>query len=227
MKNISTKKLLGIIIGALLICYGVVYALDIFEVANISFSPDGWWTIFIILPCLSGLLTSRDKLGSLLGLSVGVLLLLAARDVIDYGMIWKVIIPIIIVGLGIKLIIKSIGSGGGSNTGAKDEQRELMAAFAEQNADYSGEEFTVAKLGAVFGGANANLKNAKIVDGAHIDVLCVFGGVDIFLPDNVIVKNNSFALFGGISDKRENINADNCVTLYVNGFCMFGGADIK
>ena len=48
------------------------------------------------------------------------------------------------------------------------------------------------------------------------------------MPQNVNVKNNTFCLFGGISDKREIVAEDtDKVTLTINGFCIFGGADIK
>lgn len=224
------KKLTGIIIGVLLICCGALYALEIFGVTDINLSFDGWWTMFIILPCLYGLITSKDKLGNLLGLSFGVLLLLAARDVFDYDIVWKAIIPAIIVVIGIKLIVKSAvsPSADGKENLSGGDGGELMAVFTSQKQDYSGMDFSAAKVGAVFGGAEYNLSNAKIADGSKLDVMCVFGGVDIFLPKNVIVKNNSFCLFGGISDKRETVKTDEtAVTVYINGFCMFGGVDIK
>ena len=101
------KKITGIIIGAVLIACGVVYILDIFGIADINFSFDGWWALFIIAPCFSGLFTNKEKFGNLLGLTCGILLLLAAQDVFDYEMVWKTVVPIIIILLGIKLIMKS------------------------------------------------------------------------------------------------------------------------
>lgn len=212
------KKITNIIIGAVLICCGVIYAINIFGICDLHFSPDGWWTLFIIFPCLGGLLTNKDKSGSLIGLGVGVLLLLAARDVIEYDMVWKIIVPVIIVLLGVKIIIKTV----------RPTNNESSAAEEAQGVDYNVDADTVAKVGAVFGGAVCNLKNAKITDGCHIDLMCVFGGADILVPENVTIKNNTFCLFGGISDKRAVISdAANGVTLYINGFCIFGGADIK
>ena len=56
----------------------------------------------------------------------------------------------------------------------------------------------------------------------------MFGGAEIIVPENVNIKVNTFSLFGGVSDKRVLKNSDeNTVPLLVNGFCMFGGADIK
>lgn len=223
----NMKKLFGIVVGALLIAFGVIYALNVFEVADIEFSLDGWWTLFIILPCLNGLISGGNRLGSFAGLCVGVLLLLAARDVFSFDIVWKLVVPIIVVLIGIKFITKSVGSPEKAAR-KSDGGDEIMAVFTSQNADYTGHEVKTAKIGAIFGGIDCNMKNANITDGCTIDLICVFGGGDILLPDDAIVKNNSFCLFGGISDKRVlNYSAGECKTVIINGFCMFGGADIK
>ena len=139
-------------------------------------------------------------------------------------MIWKIIVPLIIIMIGIKLIVKTVSP----KTNPDKTQNENMAAFSSQNFDYTDEEIVVAKIGAVFGGAKCNLLDSKIKDGSQLDLFCAFGGADIFVPENVNIKINTFCLFGGISDKRviKETNKDN-VTLTINGFCIFGGADIK
>ncbi len=218
------KKLTGIIIGAVLIACGVIYILGAFGIADVNVSLDGWWTLFIIIPCLNGFFTSKDKFGNFIGLAVGVLLLLAAQNVFEYDMIWKIIVPLIIIMIGIKLIVKTVSP----KTNKDKAQNENMAAFSSQTFDYADEEIVVAKIGAVFGGAKCNLLDSKIKDGSQLDLFCAFGGADIFVPENVNIKINTFCLFGGISDKRtiKETNKDN-VTLTINGFCIFGGADIK
>lgn len=222
------KKIMGVIIGLLLIACGTVYILGAFGIADISFSFDGWWAFFIIIPCLGGIFSSKDKFGNAIGLLLGILLFLAARNVFEYKMIWKIIIPAIIVLLGIKIIIKSISS---QKIKEKSEPQkaddEHMAFCCEKKIDFDN-EIRVAKIGAVFGGTKCNLTNAKIKDGSQIDLMCAFGGADIILPENVDIKINAFCLFGGISDKRA-VKPSSCerVTLNINGFCLFGGADIK
>ena len=220
------KKLTGIILGAVLIACGVIYILGAFGVADINVSLDGWWTLFIIIPCLNGVLTSKDKIGNFIGLLVGVLLLLAAQDVFGYDMVWKITVPVIIILLGIKMIVKAIIPKKKNN--AEKGKAESVATFSSRSFDYADEEIKIAKVGAVFGGAKCNLTDAKIKDGSQLDVFCAFGGVDIIVPEYVNVKVNSFSLFGGVSDKRVIKTTDKEeVTLIINGFCLFGGADIK
>lgn len=223
------KKLTGIILGVLLIAGGVIYGLDVFELAPVSFSLDGWWTLFIILPCLSGMLSGRDILGNFAGLIVGVLLLLAARGIFPYSTVWKLLVPMVIVVLGIKVIVKSIAPTPAEKAPPVEGGiGEVSAVFCGKDRDFSDETLSLAKIGAIFGGSECNLRNAKIVDGCQINLTCAFGGVDLFLPENVIVKNNTFCLFGGVSDSRPAEKGEaGAVTLYLNGFCIFGGVDIQ
>lgn len=65
--KMNMKNWMGIIIGAL-------YLLQALGV-EVSLSLDGWWTLFIILSALHGLLTNRKKLWDLVVLAIGVLLL--------------------------------------------------------------------------------------------------------------------------------------------------------
>ena len=221
------KNLTRIIIGAILIACGVIYILGAFDVIDMNISFDGWWALFIIVPSISGLITSRDKIWNAFCLILGIYLLLAAQGVIEYAIGFKLSVPIIIILLGIKLIVKSVSPQKKSDNVEKG-QKKNMAAFSLQTIDFTDEEITVAKIGAVFGGAKCNLTDAKIKDGSQLDLFCAFGGVDIIVPENVNVKVNTFCLFGGISDKRVIKPSDkDGVTLTINGFCIFGGADIK
>ena len=104
---IVMKKITGIVIGILLIAYGITYILSTLGIADINISFDGWWTLFIIIPCLNGLITSREKVGYAIGLALGVMLLLASQGIISYDMIWTLIIPVAAIALGIKFIINS------------------------------------------------------------------------------------------------------------------------
>lgn len=217
------KNMTRILFGVFLIAVGVIYGLSALGIADISISLDGWWAFFIIIPCLDGLFRGKNKIGSAIGTALGILLLLAARGYIEFNIVWKTIVPAIIIIMGIKLIFRDA---------RKDKEikadNEEMAAFCSKELDYGGKEIALAKLGAVFGGAKCNLTNAEIKDGGQIDVFCAFGGVDIIVPKNVNIKVNTFCLFGGTDDKRSVKTADeNSVTLKVNGFCLFGGIDIK
>ena len=115
------KKTFGIIFGILLIAAGVLFAIEAFGIANINFSFDGWWTLFIIVPSIYGLITSKDKSGNIIFLAIGIYLLLAARGIIDYSALWKIIVPLIVIVMGVKIIVKTIKG----DTAASDNEENL------------------------------------------------------------------------------------------------------
>lgn len=93
-----------VIWGIILVAIGVIFALNAFGITNINVFFNGWWTLFIIIPCFAGLFTERQKTGNLIGLLIGVFLLLCCRGILDFGLLWKLVIPVIIVIIGLKMI---------------------------------------------------------------------------------------------------------------------------
>lgn len=222
------KKSIGVTIGFLLIVCGALYILGAFGVVDVSFSLNGWWTLFIIIPCFNGIFESKDKIGNIVGLLLGILLLLAAQDVFEYDMVWKIFAPAIVVAIGAKMIMKSSRDTKKNESTAAQSDTAHMSACGAKIFDYGEEEFSSAKVGAVFGGAKCNLTNSKIKNGSRLDVMCIFGGAEIVVPENVKIVCNTFCLFGGINDKRSAKSAEcESVTLNINGFCIFGGVEIK
>ncbi len=221
-----------VIWGIILVAIGVIFALNAFGITNINVFFNGWWTLFIIIPCFAGLFTERQKTGNLIGLLIGVFLLLCCRGILDFGLLWKLVIPVIIVIIGLKMIF-GVSFGNKSRQILKDletdgkELKNGYAAFSGKTLCFDGEVFNGAELTAVFGGVKCDLTKAIFEKDSVINASATFGGIDIILPDNVNIKVNSNSLFGGVSDKKHRNVTENPFTVYINATCMFGGVDIK
>lgn len=226
------KKSSNIIWGVILVLLGVVLALNALDITDISLFFDGWWTLFIIVPCLVGLTNGHDRTGNLIGLFVGVFLLLCCQGILSFDLLWRLAVPAIIIIIGLKMIL---GNSFGKKSGEilkkmEQEGKELYAAcgiFAGQDIQFNGEEFHGAELTAVFGGVKCDLRGATIENDCVINASAIFGGVDIIVPENVKVKIRSTSLFGGVSDKRKIQSGNYTTTIYVNGTGMFGGVEIR
>ena len=101
------KQISSIIWGVVLIAVGVLLMLSAFDVVDFDLFFDGWWTLFIIIPCLAGVVTEEDKGGYVIGLIVGVLLLLSAQDVVSFEMLWQIFVPVVVIAIGIGMIMKN------------------------------------------------------------------------------------------------------------------------
>ena len=163
-------------------------------------------------------------------LLIGVLLLLACRDILDFDILWKLAVPVIIAIIGIKMIF---GGNGENRESIKkieensDSLKTTFSVFSGQDINFDNEIFKGAEFTAVFGGIECDLRKAIFESDTVINACCIFGGTDILLPENVNLKVNSNSFFGGIDNKKHQNSNDNQYTIYLNGTCIFGGIDIK
>lgn len=226
------KNLNKILWGLVLVVVGVIFALNALSITNIDVFFDGWWTLFIIIPCVVGIFTSNEKTGNLIGALIGAVLLLASQNIIDLSKIWKAIIPVIIVIIGLKMIFGDIFSVKKKKKMdiIKNEDTnasEFCATFSGQEVNFDNQIFKSTTLTAVFGGVECDLTGAVIESDALVNVTAIFGGVDITVPDNVNIKITSNSIFGGVSNKAKRKFIEGRPTIYINASCIFGGADIK
>ncbi|MGM9550791.1 MAG: LiaF transmembrane domain-containing protein [Clostridia bacterium] len=222
------KRINSILWGLALLAVSAVLILNAFEITSIEIFFDGWWTLFIIVPSFIGLFNGHDKTANIIGLLIGTFLLLACQNILDFDIVWKLTMPVIIAVIGIKMIF-----GGMEKNKVKcidvthSNMKTAFAAFSGHDIIYDNEVFCGTELTAIFGGIKLDLRNAIFEGDTVINACCIFGGADIFLPDNVNVKVNSNSIFGGIDNKNHRTSKDNQPTIYLNGTCVFGGVDIK
>lgn len=225
------KKIKNSLWGIVLILLGVLVALKAFGV-EIDIFFDGFWTLFIIIPCLIGLLTEQDKKGNLIGLLIGVALLLACLDVISFQLIGKLIVPVVLVVIGFSLIFKD-ALGKKINEKVKKlrektpEDATYGAFFSGENMNVSGAVFQGAELNAVFGGYKLDLRDAEIKEDVAVQASAIFGGIDIYVPENVNVRVQATSIFGGVSGARNKTVSETAQTIYIKATCLFGGVTIK
>ena len=226
------KKFRNILWGLTLILIGLIFGGNALGITNIDLFFDGWWTLFIIVPCFIGLFKEVDKTPNIIGLIIGVSLLLACQDIIKFDLIAKLWFPAILICIGISVIFKDTIGGKVKYeikklNENKINQNEYCATFSGQDIKFDGEKFDGADLTAVFGGIECDLRKAIIESDTVINTSSIFGGIDIFVPENVKVKVKSSSIFGGVSNKKKNSEIDGAHTIYINATCLFGGVDVK
>ena len=225
MKNLSR-----ILWGIVLIFIGVIWGLNRTGVADINIFFDGWWTLFIIVPsAISFFEKGNNKISSLIFLIIGVLLLLAAQGLFEFEILWEILLPAIVILIGLSLIFgHKVDFNVKEKTKCLDSKdtESIFAAFGEQNVSKSGEKFEKANLNAIFGAVKLDLRDAKLEKETIIGAWAIFGGIEMLVPEDCIVKVKGTPIFGGISNERKN-NEDAKKTIYIEAYAIFGGLDIK
>lgn len=224
------NRISNILWGLVLITIGTIFGLNALEITDINIFFDGWWTLFIIVPCFIDLFKNNDKTSDFIGLVIGICLLLGCQDLIEFAIVFKLMIPFILVIIGLSIIFKDLLNNKFKkeikNLNLKNE-KEFCATFSGQDIDFSNEEFNGCSLSAVFGAVKCDLRKAIIKNDVVVNISSTFGGVEIYVPENVKVKISSTSIFAGVSDERKNKNKDAEITIYVNATCLFGGVEIK
>lgn len=228
---ITIKNFKNIIIGIALVAAGLIFGLNALGYTNINIFFDGWWTLFIIIPCLVDLIRGHNLFGNLTGMSVGVLLLLICQGLVDVTTISKLIFPAVLVCIGVRLIFRNVFSGKTAkkikDINDSSARKGCYAAGSNQKFSIAGESFDGCDLTAAFGSIDCDLLFSQVPADAVINARVTFGAIRILMPQsvNVVVKSTSF--FGGVSQKRSFPAIANAPTVYVNATCLFGGVELK
>ncbi len=223
------EKFRKLLWGFCFIVVGCVLGLNSIGITHIDIFFDGWWSLFIIVPCFIGLFDSHDgKMGNIIGLFIGVCLLFAAQGWISFSVIAKLIFPVILVAIGLNILFHEVFGSKVSEKFKHLDSKNLesvVATFAEQKVRID-EEYQGGVFEAIFGSIDLNLCKAKLKNETVLKVTAIFGGVNILAPDDVNIKVKSTPIFGGVSNQVRNIES-NKKTIYVEAVCVFGGIEIK
>ena len=225
-----TSKIIG---GIALVAFGIVWALELLDV--ISISLEGWWALFVIVPCFINIFSDRHKAGAIIGFGIGILLLLAARGIIPWNDIWKYMLCLAAVVWGVSLLFFNKKRCDHCHTSGQatpvvldgSKQHKIDVNFGKQEYRYDGQPFEGADVHVSFGFAGLDLRDADLRDGAVISVDCSFGGMEIRVPKGVCVNNGIDTAFAGIDCDCCTQPSDGCKTLHLKGRCNFGGIEIK
>ncbi len=229
------RQVKSIVWGVAIVALGVIFGGNALGLFNINIFFDGWWTLFIIVPSVVALFTDKEKLSSLATLAAGIILLLAAQNVFSYDVAWKVILALILMAIGLSIIIKSIFHGNNDKEVEKkihdlEDEKTMdsqMAIFSGSDRTYNDEVFNGSTLAAIFGGVDLDLRRAKFNKDTVIKAFCLFGGIDIKVPEDVQVKIKSGFIFGGVSDERKGNTSKGKYTIYLDTAGGFGGISIS
>lgn len=225
----------GLFIGGLIVAVGLMLLLDNMRIIHMR---DVWqyWPVILIIFGLSRIVECHTPSsliwGGVLSL-IGGLLLVDNLNLlnIDFNFIW----PLIIIAFGLSMLWKTLErrkymEDAGTPT-STDPSSSVMAIFSGTKRKVISNDFKGLDVLALFGGAEVNLREAKIVgDQAVIDVNATFGGVELKIPETWDVVVKTMAIFGGVDDKTIPPKPDpNIPTphLVLTGTALFGGVSIK
>ena len=230
---------IGIILGLLFLVIGGGYLAEVFGlIDDFTIFFDGWWTLFIIVPCFCGLFREDGaKVGNLIGIAIGLFLLLMAQDVLSGEKVWALLIAAICVLIGVNLMFPKklkkksteaytdrFDRGEKTSGASANHSGDVYVTDAEviEDAVYREVQDTAEEAGESFRESHETYENVGTMD--KIVCSAVFSGRDIRVDNSEFNGADLSVIFGGIDLNLKNAVIRKNVTIDVKA--VFGGIDI-
>ena len=212
------------ITGLAIIIFGVGLLLGNLDVFNFGEVIGKWWPLIVIGAGILVFINDvKSYIWALVIVAAGAMLQLKQLDVIDVNP-WQFVWPVIIIAVGLSVIINRTASSRHISKSDRDDITAILGGSDQRNMS---DDFKGSRVTAVLGGVKIDLRKATIKKEATLEVFSLMGGVEIIVPRDVIVKNQTSAILGGIEDKSEQDATKNAPILYVTGDVIMAGVEIK
>lgn len=209
--------------GIVIVVVGSLLLLDNLDVLDAGEAIGDWWPAAIIVGGILALIANpRHWVMPLILVAGGAVVLLRTTGVIDT---LDVLLPAVLIVVGLLVLF---GRGLGTRSDTMDDRVNTFNLFSGSEIASNSTAFQGGRVGAIFGGAELDLRRATLAPDATIDVFTAFGGVEITVPEGWRVDMNAFPLFGGFENKtaREALPAD-APRLRIDATLLFGGLEVK
>ncbi len=197
-----------------------------------------WWPIIIIAV---GLWNFKGKswLTGLFITALGVFFLLSTLDVWDYsiGDIWR-FWPVVLILVGARILFRrrkkpsrreAQGDARYVSNQSVPGEVNVTSVFGSESMKVIDRNVSGGQIVSVFGSTKINLAETGLADGeATLDIMVVFGGVEIRVPKNWKVDLQTTNVLGGVEDKRARpLAGASGGHLTLTGVCLFGGIELE
>ena len=220
-----------LIFGLALIGFGVLFTLENLGL-HVSDRIFELWPLILVVV---GVVKLFDSAGSgLFLIALGVLFLLPV--VVD-RLRFQDILPMLLVLVGLRVVLRSFGIGGRRRTEDRDgdavHRVRAFALLSGVKRQVESQALEGGDLTALLGACEVDFRGSVLAGGkAEVDVLAMWGGVDITVPEDWDVSLEVMPVMGGVEDKTTSSSRGPVRAgaerphLAVKGFVLMGGVEV-
>jgi len=244
--EITTRLTSRLVFGLAVMILGLLLTLDNLDIIDAR-NYLRYWPVALIAVGLARLLQPADypRANGFLWLGLGIVFLLNSLRLVRIGQLW----PLALLLVGGHIVLRAltgphrprrrefvatavVGSAGAESADSppavsSDDSFRLFALMGGVTRGTNSPDFRGGEATAIMGGCEIDLRKARIQgDMAVIDTFALWGGIEIYVPDDWEVVSKGFAVMGGFEDKtRRPVEAKG--RLVVTGFALMGGVEIS
>ncbi|MDX1621020.1 MAG: DUF5668 domain-containing protein [Nitriliruptorales bacterium] len=213
------------LVGLALIALGAIFLLDQTGSADAGEIIRVWWPVlFFIAAALDFFARPARPISAAVFALLGASFLGVTTGVIDAS-VWAMMWPVAIIVLGVWLLVRRTPTSAAPPS--EDEIVDVTVLFSGRRVVNTGHPFRGGTATAIFGGVELDLTGAELDAEATLDVVALFGGVDIEVPAGWHVRLDGPAIFGGHESHVRAPSTPDAPILRVRATAMFGGIDVK
>lgn len=114
----------------------------------------------------------------------------------------------------------------------EDESFNINAIFGTNRKVIKSKHYQGSNINSVFGNIYMDAVETEFDGVIYIDILNLFGSIDLVLPANYEVRNELVPILGSVNDRRNllrhnTMNTENKKYIVLKGTVLFGNVDIK
>ena len=210
--------------GLGVILFGALLLIDVVGIGGSSSILAQWWPAFIVgAGVLVFLNDMKSYLWSLLLIGFGIMYQLDVLNIVTFNP-WQVFWPAIIIVIGLSIVFRRPGAKTKSATGDSDDVSAILGGADHMNKS---ENYKGGRVTTIMGGITLDLRKSIIKKEATLDVFALMGGVELVVPENVVVKSRAAVILGSIENKSQGIESKDAPVLYITGQVVMSGVEIK
>lgn len=199
------------------------------------------WPVVLIAVGLVKLRTHEagERGGAFVWLGLGVLLLLNSLDLLQLRKLW----PLVLLLLGASMVRRALAGaeekkdsrvkieiearGPRTTETTSDSFLNSFAVMGGVTRGTNSQDFRGGDLAAIMGGCEIDLRKASIqAEEAVVECFALWGGVEIYVPEDWEVVNRGFAIMGGFEDSTKR-PAEPKGRLVLKGLALMGGVEVS
>lgn len=214
-------------LGTMFVAIGGLVLLDRAGAVDASAVIADWWpTLFLVGAVLELLARPRRPVSAAILAALGGVLLVVTTGAVDAS-VWAIAWPVAIVALGLWLLLRPVPQPIAGRASSRDERFDVTAVFAGRQLTSGARPLRRGTATAIFGGVELDLTGATIEGEAVLDLVALFGGVEVHVPGGWHVLVDGPAIFGGHENHVPPPADPHAPVLRVRATTIFGGVDIE
>ena len=219
--EVETRVNVKLIAGIFFALLGVLLTLDNLDLADAD-RILSWWPVVLVAIGILKFQDRRSRTLAILLIGAGALLIVFNNDWLQFSIFdfW----PIALVFAGLGMIARAFGFR--ATAESNEPSSTIWAILGVRKEKITSPNYTGGRIIAFMGGCELDLTKADIAAGsAELEIITVWGGIEIKVPDGWEVIGNTVPIMGG-ADIRTKANPGGR-RLIVNGLAIMAGIEIK